>query len=75
MEGKNKQRVIELIKNNPQGLTIQEIADKLVLSRITVSIVLAELKGEHLIEIREVGQAKLHYWKKGGEENGKWKNN
>lgn len=63
MDNQIKNKVEELLKKNPQGLTIQEISDKLNFSRITISIALAELKGEDKMDIREVGQAKLHYWK------------
>lgn len=54
---------IKLLKKNPEGLTIQEIADKLNANRNTVSIALAKLIGEQKIDIRAVGQAKLNYWK------------
>lgn len=63
MDNQIKQKVEKLLRENEQGLTIQEISDKLNFSRITISIALAELKGEEKIEIREVGQAKLHYLK------------
>ena len=62
MDNQIKKQVEELIKKSPDGLTIQDISDKLNFSRITISIALAELKGEEKISIREVGQAKLHYW-------------
>jgi Mn-dependent DtxR family transcriptional regulator len=51
------------------GLTIIEISRLLKISRNTVAIVLAELKGESVIIIRPVGKAKLHYWKGGKNEN------
>lgn len=60
----NKEIVEGLLKDSPQGLTIQDLADKTKLARNTVKIVLAELQGEDKIEIREVGQAKLHYWRR-----------
>lgn len=56
--------VMELLNNQPRGLTIQDISDIVGLSRITVNLILAELKGEGLIEVREVGQSKIHYVKK-----------
>ena len=65
MDKSIKNQVETLLKENAQGLTIQEISDKLNFSRITISIALAELRGENKIEIREVGQAKLHYLKGG----------
>ncbi len=60
---KNKlELVTELLKKDSQGLTIIEISRILKISRNTVAIVLAELKGANLIRIRPVGKAKLHYW-------------
>ena len=57
-----KDLVIELLKANTDGLTIIEIATMLKISRNTVAVVLAELKGMEVIRIREIGKAKLHYW-------------
>ncbi len=68
--GKSKKElVVELLKKNTDGLTIIEIAKKLKISRNTVPVILAELKGAELIRIRPIGKAKLHYWK--GEKNEK----
>lgn len=58
-----KEIVVDVLKKNPMGLTIVEISKLLKISRNTVAIVLAELKGEKTITIRPVGKAKLHYWK------------
>jgi len=58
-----KQRVIKLLKSNTDGLTILEIAKELKISRNTVPVILAELKGAELIRVRPVGRCKLHYWK------------
>jgi Mn-dependent DtxR family transcriptional regulator len=57
-----KDKVIQLLKKNSDGLTIIEIANQLKISRNTVPVILAELKGAKLIRIRPVGKAKLHYW-------------
>ena len=57
-----KEAVIKLLKNNTDGLTIIEIARELKISRNTVPVILAELKGAQLIRIRPIGKAKLHYW-------------
>ena len=64
-----KELVTEALKKNPMGLTIVELSKLLKISRNTVAIVLAELKGERVIIIRPVGKAKLHYWKGGKNEN------
>jgi Mn-dependent DtxR family transcriptional regulator len=61
-----KELVIELLKENTDGLAILEIAKILNTSRNSVPVILAELKGEGLIRIRPIGRVKLHYWK-GGE--------
>ena len=55
--------VTNLLKKNTDGLTIVEIADQLKISRNTVAVALAELKGAELIRIRPVGMAKLNFWK------------
>jgi len=67
MRKAKKDLVIELLKKNTDGLTVIEIARELNISRNTVAVALAELKGAELIRIRPVGMAKLHYWK-GGED-------
>jgi len=58
-----RESVISLLKKNTDGLTILEIAKNLKISRNTVPVILAELKGAELIRIRPVGKAKLHYWR------------
>jgi DNA invertase Pin-like site-specific DNA recombinase len=58
-----KEQVTKLLQRNTDGLTITEIAKALKISRNTVPVILAELKGEKKIRIRPVGKAKLHYWK------------
>jgi DNA invertase Pin-like site-specific DNA recombinase len=60
-----KEAVVKLLKENTDGLTIIEIAKILKISRNTVPVILAELKGARLIRIRPVGKAKLHYWEGG----------
>lgn len=62
MDGGKKRLVIELLKKRKDGLTVIEIAKELKISRNTVAVVLAELKGAKLIRIREIGKAKLNYW-------------
>ena len=57
-----KEVVVDALKKNARGLTIVEISKLLKISRNTVAIVLAELKGEGSISIRPVGKAKIHYW-------------
>jgi len=57
--------VVNLLKKDTDGLTLVDIAKKLNISRNTVAVVIAELRGADLIRIRPVGIAKLHYWKGG----------
>ncbi|MCH7649248.1 MAG: HTH domain-containing protein [Thaumarchaeota archaeon] len=56
-----KDKIYRLLEKNPYGLTIQELSKQLRITRNTVSIGLAELKGARLLEIRKIGKAKLHY--------------
>ncbi len=58
-----RELVTELLKKNTDGLTIIEIATKLKISRNTVAVALAELKGAEQIRVRPIGKAKLNYWK------------
>jgi len=52
-----------MLKNDTRGLTIQEISDKMHVSRITTAIALARLEGAGLIDVRVIGNCKLHYWR------------
>jgi Mn-dependent DtxR family transcriptional regulator len=61
---RKRELVIKLLKNDEEGFTLVEIARKLEISRNTVAVILAELKGAGLIRVRPVGMAKLNYWKK-----------
>lgn len=62
MTRKYRDKIIRLLKDNADGMTIVEISGKLGISRNTTAVVLAELEGAELIRIRPVGKAKLHYW-------------
>ena len=60
--GKTKKELVaELLKKNTDGLTIVEISKELEISRNTVAVALAELKGAEMIRVRPVGKAKLNY--------------
>ncbi len=60
-------KVIEEIKNilkrDNRGLTIQELSEKTKTSRITAAMALMKLEGEGTIDVRIVGNCKLHYLK------------
>lgn len=58
-----KEAVIGVLKSHPDGVTITNISKALGVTRHTVSLKLAELKGGNTVEIRQVGMAKLHYWR------------
>ncbi len=58
-----KERIIALLKENNFGLTIADLSKEIGITRHTVSVVLAELRGAERIEVRRVGVAKLHVLK------------
>lgn len=64
-----KNRIEQLLRKHPEGLSIGDFARIIGTSRHTVSLALAELKGEGRIEVRKVGSAKLQYLKSGGGKN------
>jgi len=55
----------KLLTEDTRGLTIQEIADKTHVSRITVSMALMKLDGQGFVDVRVIGNCKLHYLKGG----------
>jgi DNA-binding transcriptional regulator YhcF (GntR family) len=62
------EKVIEdvkrILKKDARGLTIQELADATKVSRITVAMALMNLEGANFIDVRVLGNCKLHYLKK-----------
>jgi DNA-binding transcriptional regulator GbsR (MarR family) len=54
----------EILKSDTRGLTIQELSKLTKVSRITAAMALMKLDGEGLIEVRVLGNCKLHYWRK-----------
>jgi len=65
----NKDVITGLLKDYPQGLSIEELSSRGKMNRTTVRVILAELLGEKLITQRHIGQVKINYWnfKKKGE--------
>ncbi len=60
-----KEKIIYLFKKNSFGLTVADISKEIGITRHTVSIILAELRGAGLVEIRRVGMAKIHVLRRG----------
>lgn len=62
------ERVIEeikkILKKDTRGLTIEELSKKTKTSRITTAMALAKIDGMGLVDIRIIGNCKLHYLKK-----------
>jgi DNA-binding IclR family transcriptional regulator len=59
MENHVRERMIELLKGHPEGLTIQEIASALNVNRITASKYVYGLVSEDIVSQKKVGPAKL----------------
>lgn len=55
-------RIIDILKSNPQGMSIADIIKKTKLARHTVLARLHVLIGKGDINVRTVNMAKLHYW-------------
>ncbi len=55
--------VVGLLREDTRGLTIQEISEITNVSRITAAMALAKLEGGSVIDVRVVGNCKLHYLK------------
>ena len=54
-------RIRDLLKNNPKGLTIEEVSKKLSLNRATAAKYLNTLMLSGQAELRELGRAKIYY--------------
>jgi predicted transcriptional regulator len=58
-----KEKIIELLRKHPEGLTIQDLAKELKVHRQTVTKYVLELKGAGIVIRKRVGSATLHYLK------------
>ena len=58
-----KKGIVETIKNNPQGLTIKDLATILGVHRQVVTKYILFLEGAETIHRRRIGSATLHYLK------------
>ena len=56
----------EILRVDTRGLTVKELASLTKVSRITVSMALMKLEGANEIDVRVIGNCKLHYLKNNG---------
>lgn len=63
--GKVIDEIKKILGKDSRGLTIQELSDKTKVSRITTAMALMKLEGQGLIDIRIIGNCKLHYLRSG----------
>ena len=57
------EQIRRLLQQDTRGLTIQELADKTNVSRVTAGMALMKIEGAGVIDVRIIGNCKLHYWK------------
>ena len=53
--------ILDLLRLDTRGLTVQELADSTKTTRITANMALMKLEGQGSITVRRVGNCKLHY--------------
>jgi hypothetical protein len=51
----------KILEKDTRGLTIQELSKLVRVSRITTALALANLEGAGEIDVRVIGNCKLHY--------------
>ncbi len=56
-------KIQDILKRDTRGLTIQEIAEQTRVSRITAAKALLKLEGAQQIDVRIIGNCRLHYLK------------
>jgi len=61
MNNNIKKRIVSILRQNPEGLTMLKIARMIGVHRNTIPRYLYELKGEERVIIRKIGPAKLFY--------------
>ena len=57
------EEIKEILRKDTRGLTIQELSEQTKVSRITAAMALMKLEGAELIDVRVIGNCKLHYLK------------
>jgi len=63
MENTIRRKVITELKKNSAGFTVSELSKKLNLSRHTIANSFAFLEGAKEVKIRQVGMAKIYFWR------------
>ena len=58
-----KRKTLEILRNNPQGLTIADLSRLIKAHRQTITKYVLELKGADVIFRRRIGAVTLHYLK------------
>jgi len=53
----------QILRKDNRGLTIEELAKKTHVSRITAAMALMKLEGANIVYVRPIGNCKLHYLK------------
>lgn len=51
----------EILRKDTRGLTIREISEQTKVSRITAAMALAKLEGAGVVDVRVIGNCRLHY--------------
>jgi predicted transcriptional regulator len=54
-----KNRIVRVLKEYPEGLTVSRVAELANLSRLTTSKYLSIMEVEKVVEFRKIGMAKL----------------
>lgn len=57
------EEIKEILRKDTRGLTIQELSKSTKVSRITAAMALMKLEGAGVIDVRVIGNCKLHYWR------------
>jgi len=55
------EQIKDILRKDTRGLTIQELSEKTNVSRITAAMALMKLEGAGSIDVRVIGNCKLHY--------------
>ncbi len=58
-------QIKQLLLDDSRGLTIEELSKLTQSSRVTTGMALMKLEGAGVIDVRPIGNCKLHYWNHG----------